>query len=65
MLTELRKNIDINTDHFNKELETTKMAQSKIDNSISGIEGDLKAMSSQLNNTEHISDLEDRIMEIT
>ena len=27
MLTELSKSIDINTDHFNKELESMKMAQ--------------------------------------
>ena len=34
MLTEFRKSTDINTDHFNKDLETIKITQSKIDNSI-------------------------------
>ena len=33
MLTELRKIINRNTDHCNKELEAIKMNQSKIDNS--------------------------------
>ena len=37
MLTELRKRIDLNTDHLNKELENIKKTQSKIDNLISEI----------------------------
>ena len=37
MLTELRKIIDVKEDHFNKELETIKMTQPKIDTSISEI----------------------------
>ena len=35
MLTELGKRIDLNTDHFNKELEKIKNTQSKIDKSVS------------------------------
>ena len=34
MPTELKQSIEINKDHFNKELEIMKYAQSKIDNSI-------------------------------
>ena len=33
ILTELRKTVDRNTDHCNKELEIIKMNQSKLDNS--------------------------------
>ena len=62
MRTELR--IDLSTDHFNKELETIK-TQSKIGNSVSEIKSNLKAMNSRLNDTERLSDLEDRIMQIT
>ena len=57
---------DVNTDHFNKELENIKKTQSKKDNLISEIKSTLETMNSRLNDTEeHISDLEDRIMEIT
>ena len=49
MLTELRKIIDRNADHCNKELETTKMKQSKIDNSISKTKSNLEVMNSQIN----------------
>ena len=66
MLTELRKSINVNTDHFNKELETIKMTQSKEGNSISEIKNTLEAINNWINDTEEcISDLEDRIMEIT
>ena len=55
-----------NTDHFNKDLETIKITQSKIDNSIFEIKNTLEAMNSQISDTEEcIGDLEDRIMEIT
>ena len=64
--TELRKSINRNKAHFNKELETVKKTQSIIDNSISEIKSTLEAKNSRLNDTEEcISDLEDRIMEIT
>ena len=65
MLTELRKIINRNPGHCNKELETIKRNQSKLDNLIAKIKTNLEAMSSRLNNTEEwVSDLEDRIMEI-
>ena len=50
-ITELRKRIDLNTDHLNKELETIKNTQAKIDNSISEIKSTLEAINSQLNDT--------------
>ena len=37
MLTELRKSVNVNVHHFNKELETIKTTQSKEDNSMSEI----------------------------
>ena len=42
MLTDLRKIIKRDTDHCNKELETTKMNQSKTDNSIAKMKTNLK-----------------------
>ena len=66
MLSELGKGIGLNTDHFNKELGNMKKTQSKIDNSICEIKSTLEAMNSRLNDTEEfISDLKDKIMEIT
>ena len=52
MLTELRKIINRNPGHCNKELETIKRNQSKLDNLIAKIKTNLEAMSSRLNNTE-------------
>ena len=66
MLKELRKTIDRNADHHNKELETIKRSQSKLDNPIAKMKTKLKAINSKLNKVEEwISDLEDRITEIT
>ena len=54
----LRKIINKNADHWNKELETTKRNQSKLDYSIAQIKNQQKAMNSRLNNEEElISDL--------
>ena len=66
ILKELRQIIERNADHCNKEVKTIKMNQSKLDNSIAKVKTNLEAMNSRLNDTkEQISDLEDRIMEIT
>ena len=66
ILKELRKAIDRNADHCNKELETIKRSQLKFENSFAETKAELKAMNSKLNNAEQqISDLEDRIMEFT
>ena len=69
MLTKLEKLIDRNTQHCNKELETSKKTPSKINNSLSEIQPKAhirRNKNSRLSNTEeHICDLEDRTMEIT
>ena len=66
MLKELRKAIYRNADHCNKELESIKKNQSKLDSSIGEIKTNLEAINSRLNNKEEwISYLEDRIMGIT
>ena len=58
--------IDGNADHCNKELESIKKNQSKLDSSIGEIKTNLEAINSRLNSKEEwISYLEDRIMGIT
>ena len=52
MLTNLRKIVNRNADHCNRELETIKMNQSKIQNSIAEIKINLETMTSRLNGTE-------------
>lgn len=49
ILKELRNIIHRNADHCNNKLDTMKMNQSKLDNSITDIK-----MNSRLNNTDHI-----------
>ena len=44
MLKELRKTIDRNVDHCNKELETIKKSQSKLDNSLAKMKTKPKAI---------------------
>ena len=66
MLTELRKIINRNADHCNKELESIKINQSRTENSIAEIKSNLEAMNSQINDPKKCSSvLENRIMEIT
>lgn len=65
MLTELRKIINLSTNHLHMELESIKQAQSKIDNSISEIKSTLEAMNGKLNDTEEcINDPEDTILKV-
>ena len=52
MLKELRKMIDGNADHCNKELESIKKNQSKLDSSIGEIKTNLEAINSRLNSKE-------------
>ena len=48
------------------ELETIRRSQEKLENSFPGMQAELKALKRKMNNAEErISDLEDRIMEIT
>ena len=66
ILKELRKAINRNADHCNKELETIKMSQLKLENPFAEMKAEQKAINSKLDNAEEwISDLAERIMEIT
>ena len=66
ILKELRKARDRNADYCKKEIETIRRSQDKLENSFAETKAELKAMNSRMNNAEErISDLEDRIMEIT
>ena len=62
-IKELRAYINSNSDYFRKELENIKRNQEKVENLFAEMQIELK---SRMNNAEEqISDLEDRIMEIT
>lgn len=52
MPEELRKTINKNKDHCNKELETMKMKWSKTDNFIAKIKTHLETINSRQNNAE-------------
>ena len=72
ILKELRVNMkelgvdrNINADYFRKELENMRN-QEKLEHSFTEMQTELKALQSRMNSAEEqISDLEDRIMEIT
>ena len=60
--------MDMNSkaDYFIKELENIGRSQEKLENSFEERQAELKALKSRMNKAEEqISDLEDRIMEIT
>ena len=60
------RTIDRNADYYKKELETIKRNQEKLESSFAETKAELKAMNSRINSAEEqISDLEDRIIEIT
>ena len=66
ILKELRANMNSNTDHCRKEPENIQRNQEKLAYSFAEMQGELKAMKSKMNSAEEqVSDLEDRIMEIT
>ena len=55
-----------NAYYFRKDLENIRRSQEILENSFSEMQGELTALKSRMNNAEEwISDLEDRIMEIT
>ena len=57
--------INSSTDYFRKELENMRN-QEKLENSFAEMQTELKAPESRMNNAEEqISDVEDRVMEIT
>ena len=65
-MKELRVDMNNNADYLRKELENTRRSQEKLENSFAETKVELKALKSRRNNAEEwISDLEDRIMEIT
>uniref|UniRef100_A0A8D1NGF0 L1 transposable element RRM domain-containing protein n=1 Tax=Sus scrofa TaxID=9823 RepID=A0A8D1NGF0_PIG len=57
--------MNTNADSFRKELENISRSQEKLENSFAEIQTELKAIKTRINNAEQISDVEDRIMEIT
>ena len=55
-----------NADSIRKELENIRRSQEKLENSFADTQTELKPIKSRMNNAEEwISDMEDRIMEIT
>uniref|UniRef100_A0A8D1Z1I0 L1 transposable element RRM domain-containing protein n=1 Tax=Sus scrofa TaxID=9823 RepID=A0A8D1Z1I0_PIG len=65
ILKELREHMNSNTDTLRKELENIRRRQEKLENSFAEIQTELRAVKTRMNNAERISDMEDRIMEIT
>ena len=66
ILKELRENVNHNADSLRKELENIRRSQDKLKNSFAEIHTELKAIKTRRNNAEErISDVEDKIMEIT
>ena len=66
ILKELRKAINRNADYYKKELETIRKSQEKLKNSCEETRAELKTTKSRINNAEEwISDIDDRIIEIT
>ena len=64
MLTKLGRRMEEHSENFNKELENIRKNQSELKNTI--LENTIEEINSRLVDTvEHISDLEDRIVEIT
>ena len=62
----LKVEMNSNADYFRKELENIRRNIEKLENSFAETQTELKALKSRMNNAEEwISDLEDRIMEIT
>ena len=55
-----------NADSFRKELGNIRRRQERLENSFAKMQTELKVIKSRMNNAEErISDMEDRIMEIT
>ena len=66
MLTELGKRIDEHSQNFNKQLENIKKNQSEVKNTITEMKNTLEGINSRWGDTQEcISNLEDKIMEIT
>ena len=66
ILKELREDMNSNADSLRKKLKNIRRNQEKLENSFAEMQTELKAVKTRMNNTEElISDVEDRIMEIT
>ena len=66
ILKELRDDKNSNADSLRKELENTRRSQEKLENSCAEIQTELREVKTRTNNAEEwISEVEDRIMEIT
>ena len=64
ILKELKKAVMRNADYYNKELETIRRSQEKLENSFAKTKAEVKTMNSRMNSAEEgISDVEDQIME--
>ena len=65
-MTELRVDMNSNADSFRKEIENLRRNIEKLEHSFVEFQTELKALKSRMNNAvQLISDLEDKIMEIT
>ena len=65
-MKELRADMNSNADYYRKELENIRRSQEKLKNLFVEMQAELKTLKSRMNNAEEwISNLEDRIMEIT
>ena len=65
ILNKLIKTIDENAGYYKKEVEAIRRCQEKSENSFPETKPELKAMNRRRNAEERISDLENRITEIT
>ena len=52
ILKELRRDINSSTEYFQKELESIRKFQEKLENSFAEMKAEVKAMTSQMNNAE-------------
>ena len=65
-MKELRVNMNTDVDYFRKELENIRRNKEKLENLFAETQAELKALKNRMNNAEEkISDLEDKMMEIT
>ena len=65
-MKELRVDMNSNAEYLRKELENVSRSQEKLENSFSKTQAELKTLKTRMNNArEWISDIEDRIMEVT
>ena len=66
ILKKLRVDMNSNADSFRKELENMRRSQEKLENSLAETQTERKAIKTRRNNAdEGISEVEDRVMEIT